>query len=215
MQLIAVFVNDEGNAASLVENGFLRLYTKGAKEWIVKSELPFLLDNRKGLIEVRTFIQQLVKRLDGCTVFVAQQVAGQLYYILEANGFNTYEAEGKPEQFLDSIWEDLQLETARITETVMNLDDNKTRKVERYPIQTEKEGVYYFNLKQALLADCSLTSKKILIPFLRQRHFQALEIICDHVPQWIASELISLELTSTVTLLEENEYKVSIKRIRY
>jgi len=97
IHLIAVYVNEEGNTASLNERGCVRIYYKDKSDWSVKSNIPLNLDNLLGITEVRASMKCMVKLLGECRIFVAKEVVGQLYYVLEASGFDTFEAEGRPE----------------------------------------------------------------------------------------------------------------------
>lgn len=200
--MIAVYVNAEGIVASLSENGSIRIYNWNDSKWEVKNEFLFSVDTHTGISEARKNITKMVDNLGECKVFIAKEVAGQLYYVLETNGFSIYELEGNPEQFMNLVWEEEQTQTKS--------EDKPAKLLITTPEQTEREGVFYINLKKALLSDCTLTSKKILLPFLRTIRFNCLEVDCDHLPRWFETEFQALGLNSTVTKISENHYKVSI-----
>jgi Fe-only nitrogenase accessory protein AnfO len=201
--MIAVYVNEEGTSASLDEKGSVRVYEKDGGAWNVIREIPFDMDTVKGIAVIRRTMIEMVQQLKGCNVFAAKEVIGQLYYVLEANGFESFEAEGIPEEFLSSIQE-------TIDQTAFDKVDTDKPEQVSYFEKTEKDGYYFLNLKKALNLECSLSSKKLLLPFLRQKNFKGLEIFCDHIPRWMETELKALGLVAEIHQLKENEYKVSI-----
>jgi len=202
--MVAVFVNEQGLTASPDEKGCVRVYQKKEDKWEVIQEIAFTSDGIKGIAEARRVMIEMVKKLVGCKVFVASKVNGQLYYVLEANGFESFEAEGKPEQYLDGIWEEILVDETS-TEQAVEKSGPAT-----YFEKLDKEGYYFLNLKKVLNLDCSISSKKLLIPYLQKKEFIYLEVICDHVPRWFESELKAMELKSETIHLKENEYKVII-----
>jgi len=100
------------------------------------------------------------------------------------------EVEGKPEQFLNSI-----------LATEIKESENSVQKTAQpsiyYPEKTDVEGSYFLNLEAALNSDPNLTSKKILLPFLKSKDFKSLEVICDHIPRWFNEEFENQGLHST------------------
>lgn len=204
--MIAVYVNEQGIAALPGEKGFVRVYDKKEKEWLLIHEYPFELDQKLSIAEIRRYLLCLIQNLKGCSVFVANQVIGQLYYVLEANKFESFEAEGQPIDFLDSIHEEIKKEPRK--------QGNQRSSPEMYINSTEEVGVFFVNLKSALNMDCSLTSKKLLLPFLRKKEFTSLEIHCDHVPRWFHTELAPMKLHPTIIKTNENEYRIFIKPIK-
>ncbi len=203
--MIAVYVNEEGVTALPGEKGNVRIYDKKENDWLVVREDPFELGENKSISGIRRYMQEMVQRIEGCKVFVGKAIAGQLYYVLEANGFESFEADGHPETFLDSILKDMTMEPRKTAEKKLSPD--------MYINPTEEVGVYFLNLKTALNLDCSLTSKKLLMPFLKKREFRSLEILCDHVPRWFDTDLIPMNLHATVIRLNDYEYRVFIMPI--
>jgi len=203
--MIAVYVNEQGVTALLGEKGVVRIYDKVGHDWQVIREYPFEMEQNQSLSGIRRYLQEMVQKLEGCKVFVAKAVAGQLYYLLEAHGFESFEAEGVPETFLNSVHEAVQQEKKSNAE--------KKPSPEEYFNTTEEVGVYVVNLKKVLNLDCSLTSKKLLLPFFRKKEFNRVEVFCDHVPRWFETDLPPLQLHSTIVKLNDNEYSVHIMPI--
>lgn len=205
MAAVSIFLNSQGLTASPEEEGFIRVYAhdSAANCWELIKEFEFSLAKSKSISEMRGVILNMIQRTGDCRVFAAREVAGQLYSVLEANRFSIYEAEGRPEQFLESI-------LASEAEADKSAAEKKPREIPACPEKTGVEGTYFINLKAALNSDPALTSKKILMPFLADGNFKALEVICEHVPRWFGDEFQKRGLLSEVNKLDENEYKVVI-----
>lgn len=205
MKSISTFINLEGFTSTLKEDGIIRVYTHNpnTNSWEVTKEFEFTLSQSTSISAVRSEILSMVQKIGDCRIFAAREVAGQLYSVLEANGFNVYETEGKPEQFLDSIWASEEKENR-------NSPEKTGPHASTDPKETDVPGTYSINLKAVLNTNPNLTSKKILLPFLASRNFKVLKVICDHVPKWFDDEFEKQGLHSTVSKLDENEYKVVI-----
>lgn len=210
MKKIAIIVNSEGYTSSIMEMSAVRIYEKADNSWVMIEELPYTIDTAAGLANVRRSISELLLMLSDCKALAATEVSGQLYYILEANGFNAYEAAGEPLLYLDSILE------SELTEPVYSTEEGKKEEDASsclIPRSTDQCGIYFIDLKKALALNPLLSSKKILKPFLQEKKFEALIILCDHIPRWFDMDLIALGLTSIVTKITDNEYKVTISAI--
>jgi Fe-only nitrogenase accessory protein AnfO len=204
MKSIAIFLNSEGLTSSLEEAGLIRVYTQNFKNdaWEVTKEFAFSLLTSASILELRNTISDMIQSIGDCRIFVAREVAGQLYSVLEANLFSIYKVRGKPEQFLDSI--------SALEDEANNRSLEKSQPSWCYPEKIDDQGTYYLNLQAALNADPDLTSKKILLPFLTKKDFKVLEVVCDHLPKWFDDEFKKHGLLSTSSKFQENEYKVII-----
>lgn len=201
--MIAVYINETGNTASMKEQGFVRVYHLEDKEWKVILEFPFHVSINSRISEVRQKVIEMVQKISTCKVFVAKEVVGQLYYILEANGFESFEVEGRPEQFIDSVWHTIEQDSINKSESLCYSQTS-------YIKATDREGVYMVNLKKVINSDCSLTSKKLLFSFLQQKEFLSLEVICDHIPKWFDIEFPRMGLSYRKDTYHENEMRVYV-----
>lgn len=204
MMTIAVLLNEKGFAATVGDARSVKVFLYKDDNWSAGQESEICISRAAGIVEVRSAITDIVQKLEGCNLFVAKEVSGQLYYILEAHGFQSYEAEGKPEEFLNSIKAAEESAAIEKEETAKECQKSLT------PIKVDEEGAFSIDLKNALLLEPSLSSKKILIPFLNQAKFAKLEVICDHVPRWIPMELEKLHMKYEVIKLKENEMKIIV-----
>ena len=51
------------------------------------------------------------------------------------------------------------------------------------------KGDLSLKMEEILLKNPELTSKKILIPYLKNVKFKRLDVICSHIPKWFNTDL--------------------------
>lgn len=206
MAKIAVLIDKEGMTISIKEKGSVRIFEKNGDSWAIIDEIPCSINFSSGLSEVRKELTELLQKIKDCKIFVATEISGQLYYLLESYGYSSYQIDGKPELYLESV---LQAETAEMNRIITEKDIPTS---EIKPEPTGDPGVYSINLRKALAMNLDTSSKKILKPFLQENKFEVLEVICDHVPRWFEPDLKAIGFDITILNLCENEYKVIIMR---
>jgi len=199
MNSIAVLLNNNGETSSWLDSGIIKVYERRNEEWIESKSLPYCISTNTNIVSLRKYLSELVEKLDKCRIFVSKEVSGQLFSILEANFFNVYEINGLPDTFLDSI---LASEEKHQKEEhlLASQAENKF-----FPEQIDKFGNYTIDLKKLLQEDGTVSSKQILIPFLKEEKFESLEVVCDHVPKWFDRELSDMGYNShTITRKDGN-----------
>ncbi len=206
MICIAVFLNNSGQTASLAEEGFVKVFVKKNNQLTEQDSIPFAPGSSKSLVEFRSSIIQMVRRLGSCRVFIAKEVIGQLYSVLEANLFNIYEIDGRPEKFLDSIFNIEEIDAQNLP----SIDEKPSD--DFYPQKTGTDGNYFVNLKTLLESDPALSSKQVLLPFLAKASFNHLEVVCSHIPRWFDEELGGMGLYSSIVKANDGEYNVMVYR---
>lgn len=199
---IAVYIGETGETASLNEKGKVVVYQKRQGQWKVSKEQVFNLEQGLGLKELRQKMDELVNFLGDCNIFAGLSVVGVAYFALEKVGYSIWEVEGKPVEFLDYILE--QEEEAQLQE-----ENQKENNVVPLPIDTGN-GCYKISLKDIQQSNSGVTSKQVLIPFIRKGKYYSLEVLCTHVPPWLESELASGSLTGEIEKLGNSEVKVTI-----
>ena len=202
---IAVFLDTSGQTISFNEAGIVKVYAKKNDEWDVVKEYKFSLDNDMNLKLMRESITVVVETIEPCKVIVAKTVTGIPYNILEKNGYNIWEIEGEPKDFLDYVLAKEEVEESS------KLGPNEQREtMPEKPIETDKDGCYYIDFKKLQEVNKNITSKKALLPFLRNKTFYELEIIFSHIPPWFDNEIKSLNMQSEILMLSANQYKVTV-----
>lgn len=199
---IAVYMDPEGNAASLYEPGKVAVFRRQMGKWDSLREEEFCVDRSRGLTELRQAMNVLVEFLGECRIFVGLSVAGIPYYELEKAGCSVWEIEGRPKEFLDNILE--KEEAARQEKNTAPGAGNLPQPVE---IST---GSYFISLKDVQSGSTGVTSKQVLLPFLKKGCFHELEVVCSHIPPWLEMELLNGNLCSDIHKIGKDEISILI-----
>lgn len=201
---VAVLVGKDGNTSSIYEPGMIVIYEKEKESWKVKSKVIFNLSTSNGMGAVRERMLIITEELGNCNIFLGKRVDGIPYSVLKKSGFTIAEADGNPEEFLDELVEmiveskDKEAKRRKAQDTVIE------------PIALEKQGDYFINLERVQHSNPGISSKKILQPFLKNKPFRELKIICNHVPQWIENELMTLNMKFEVKKTTKDEFEVKV-----
>jgi len=196
---IGVFIDSKGKTIALNQSGTTQVYIKEKGKWRVTKEITCKIDELMSLSTIRDNINSMAKSLGNCRVIVASEVKGISYTILDGLGFNIWELDGAPEDFLDDVAnseEKEKLDKSMIDEVptpIKNSDDN-----------------YFIDLKIQMKNNSKFSSKQMLLPFLHNTKFNKLEILCGHVPPWFEDEFKKLNLSLAVEEAGANTLKVTV-----
>lgn len=196
---IAIFLNENGSTSTLYEGGYVRVFIKVDEKWIVVRDIKFNFDNTSGMEKLRESLLSLAASLEGCKIFIAKEIVGLPYTVLDKCGFKIWEFDGRPEDILDYVLEN------DVDEAISDFTDDN-------PIKSDKEGFYHVNLITLQESNWGLTSKQLLLPFLHEKNFITLEIFCSHIPPWFEGEFEKLGLKMDNLKLSANEYKVTVSK---
>lgn len=197
---IAVFLGEKGETVEMGEAGKIVVYHRERGVWHITQEQRLFPEGRCNLTEVRRQMREILGFLGECKVFVASAVTGVYYYELEKAEVSVWEFSGSPQAFLDYI---------ATNEENQHMAEIPPQNI--VPIPSEiADGRYYVSIKEIQENNSSITSKQVLQPFLRRGKFYSLEILCNHIPPWLENELVSSNLTSEVTRINNKEIKVVI-----
>lgn len=201
---IAVLLNDNGETGSWLDDGIIKLYQRTNEEWIESSSITYSISKNTTIPSLRKNLSDIIEKLKNCNVFVAKEVSGQLFSILEAHFFNVYELNGIPANFLDSVL----ISETKLKKEELLLASQAANKF--FPEQIDKFGNYTINLKKLLQEDGTVSSKQILIPFLKEEKFESLEVVCDHVPKWFDRELSGMGYNFHTIIRKDGNISASI-----
>ena len=190
---IATYVNDDDNVVSFYEKGSLVLFDKMDGKWEKTKIIPLDLTPEMKIPQLRLVFESLSPHLENCKTFLAGDVKGVPYAMLEGLGFNIWRSTGFVIDQLDYI---VEKEEAAILAA-------KAAKPEPAIVGDIRDGFYRFDLADALNSDPDTTSKQLLLPFLEKTTFQRLELICEHPPRWFNSEFPRLKLRYEVCTPQE------------
>lgn len=201
---IAVYLGENGETTSLYDQGNVVVYQKEQGKWSVLKEKYFVLDKSQGMQELRKKMTEVLDFLGDCKIFVGLSITGVPYFELEKARLSVWEFEGKPMDFLDYVLEE---EEGRYEQEV-NKEKNT---IMLTPVETS-DGYYRISIKKIQENDTGITSKQVLVPFLRKGKFYSLEVICNHVPPWLEAELYSGVYSGEIEKISNGEVKITIAK---
>lgn len=200
---IAAHVGENGQTASLYEKGKIVVFRKNRGEWGVLREKDFCLDKNLGLKELRKQMEEVLTFLNECRVFVGHSVTGIPFFELEKAHCSIWEYDGKPGDFLDYI---LVSEEERCEKPDERVEDTQLT-----PIETS-HGHYRISIKEIQENNAGVSSKQVLLPFLRKHSFCSLEILCNHVPPWLEVEILSGGFEYDIRRIGPDEIRIVINK---
>jgi len=197
---IAVFTGEDGKTISLNQSGITKLYLKEGEEWKIIKEITFESNDLMSSDIIRDNVKTMSNSIDDCRVFVARDVKGIPYTVLDGMGFNIWKVDGAPEDFLELVVKGEEEEKLNVLKP----------EIIPYPIKNGKKGNYFIDMKTEMQNNANFTSKQILLPFMQKTSFNELEIICGHVPPWFEREFSKLNLKSEIEKINERTVKVRV-----
>ncbi|MDR2031952.1 MAG: Fe-only nitrogenase accessory protein AnfO [Azoarcus sp.] len=209
---IAVYLGADGVPVSLYARGALHIYEDegGDGAWRPRAELAFHLDARMRLGGVKAAVADLARALKAehgdCRVLLSGEIRGLPYSLLqEEHGFTTWRSEGDLPRQLDFV-------RARETEAAARKKYEIVLRASQptpAPVRIRDDGLhdnggghYWIDLRAALEHASNPTSRNILIPFLAAGHFGKLEVLCDHLPKWMAWEFERMDLAAETEAID-------------
>lgn len=202
-QDIAVCLGKNGLVSSLYDASSIVIYRKKQGRWLAGREKRIALDQQGGMAGLRKQMAEMTLFLGECKIFVGWAVVGVPYFELEKMQCSIWEFEGAPLSFLDYV---LAQEEDKMAKNQLSVSS-------AVPIPVEREnGDYYISIKEVQENGGGVTSKQVLMPFLRQGKFYSLEILCNHIPPWLKVELTSGNLKSQVEKKSPTETHIYISK---
>ena len=101
---IAVFLDDDGNTIPFNQSGIINVYLKEKDEWRIINKIIFEIEDFISTKIIRDNIKNMVESLSDCRVFVAGDVKGIPYSVLDGMGFSILQVEGNPKDFLELVF---------------------------------------------------------------------------------------------------------------
>lgn len=197
---IGVYLSEIGETIPLNKSGVIRVYAKEDSHWGITKVIEFDMSNVMSIQSIRDKFKELAPSLEDCKILVASNITGIPYNVLDSMGFNLWEIEGKPEMFLDYVLE---------KELSEEQEEKEETKVVG-PIETNKAGHFFINLKELQQNNSKLSSKQVLMPFLKSTNFYELEIICGHTPPWFKNEFEKMNLKYFAVENSNNEHRIKV-----
>lgn len=183
---IAFVESDDQKTSSIFEQGFIAVYKKEGEKWKVLDRFENKVCNAKDIASLRRTLLDTITQLDDVKILIASEIPGIAPGIFDAAGFEIILMENSTLNILDSFKGEVVEEIEKRQEEALKFD------ITQFLEPGINEGSFYLNMEEILLKNPQLTSKMILIPYLRNREFDRLEITCSHVPKWFDKDLVTL-----------------------
>jgi Fe-only nitrogenase accessory protein AnfO len=180
---IAVVEDNNQKTSSIFEPGLITIYTEEGGEWQVLNRFENKVFNAKGIPAVRMAVEDTIKQLGDVRIIAASEFPGVAFGFFQAAFFDIFLAEDSVPDILNSIKKD-----------VVNVIGKKQEETTKFDIIKFLEpgmnkGDFSLNLEEVLLKNPDLSSKKVLIPYLKKGEFKNLNVVFSHIPKWFDTEL--------------------------
>ncbi|HWQ67272.1 MAG TPA: Fe-only nitrogenase accessory AnfO family protein [Methanospirillum sp.] len=197
---IAVMIDQEGGTTTLSGPGEIVVYSRIQCSWEPVRSVPFSLDQSQGLAQLREKMRGLVVFLGKCKIFVTRTASGAIFFELQKAECSVWEIAGRPEMFLDEVWREEEHQDCQSSSGSVDI-----------PVPSElKPGHYVVSIKDIQGKRPEVSSKQVLQRFIRTGAYQKLEVICDHVPPWIALESDCCGFSMGTDRIGPSEVKVTL-----
>lgn len=205
---IAVVENDNEKTSSIFEPGFIAVYEEDDREWKVLHRFENKVCNAKGMAAVRTAVADTIKQLDDVKVIVASEIPGIASGTFQAAGFDIFLVENSVLNILDSIKKEM-LEAIEERQKEPSKFD-----VTQFLEPGMNKGDFLINIEKVMFKNPDLTSKKILIPYLKNGEFNRLDVICSHLPKWFVTDLDAFGFKYEIVSDLPNRKTVRVTRVQ-
>ncbi|MGB7788095.1 Fe-only nitrogenase accessory AnfO family protein [Methanoregula sp.] len=201
IQEITAIIGTDGVSIPLNEPGNVVVYRRVRGTWQKDREMAFALSPEQGLRELRRKMEELKGFLHDCRIVVAKSASGALYFELEKARCSVWEIEGTPAGFLDTVWREEKTEQ---DEESLSVDAGIPAPTEVFP------GRFAISIREIQGKRPEVSSKQVLQEFVRKGDFEELEILCDHIPPWIAIDAEQRGYAVVAEQIRRNEVKVRL-----
>lgn len=205
---IGIVLNEKDQITSFMKATKVAIYEKPDSDWHKTSEITNCFSIRDSMSQMRDFLKELIVELKDCKILIASILTGIPFMMLDKEGFMLCEAEELTEQLLEEIAFDFKK-----MEQDKNLVIDTSKDYPTRPFETKDQGIYELDMSKLQECHPDISSKKALIPFLKETKFYQLNLYCSHVMPWLDRELPVLGLGYKVKPLEGQGYFVAIEKM--
>lgn len=195
---IAAFTH-EGAICSIEDCSEVLVFEKQNDTWHMAMQLSCSLAG-SSLSAIRDGVRSLILELGNCSVVVSKSIAGIAYHVFDRMGFSVFEADLLSDELLDRIFQEIELEQKHMSE----------EQIATEPIPEDDEGRWVLDLIALQEKHPEISSKQALRPFLQQKNFLELKLLCTHLPPWLDIELPTMRLGYTIELQKNALLEVKI-----
>lgn len=199
---IAVFMDESQEVESFIKGKYLTVFINDNNEWQVEKKFELKDCTNFGIGGMRSYFNSLIHLIPDTKVIVGKEAYGIPYNIFYSNDFSIWEMEGNPYDILDYV----------MMKEIQHEELDKEEGKEEHIVKIG-EGKYFIDLIE-LQNSNGITSKQAIIPFLKDKKFDKLEIKCCHIPPWLNVEKNNLGFDMEVKEEEKDIYKVVLNNIK-
>jgi len=76
------------------------------------------------------------------------------------------------------------------------------------------KGDFSINIEKIMFKNPEMTSKKILIPYLKNGEFNRLDVVCNHIPKWFLTDLGAMGFEYETVNESRNKMTVRVVRVQ-
>ena len=201
---ISVVESNNQKTSSIFEPGFIVTYKEDWGGWKVLNKFENEVCNAKSIAEVRMAVENTIKQLDNVKIVVASEIPGIAFGIFEVAGFEIFLVEKNGFDALDSVKKEM-------LEIIAEQQDKSSKfDIMQFLEPGTNKGDFCLNMEKILSKNPQLTSKKILLPYLKNGEFNRLDVICSHIPKWFTTNLrvLGFEYETVNSLPNEKTIKI-------
>ena len=200
MNEIAVFLDEENEISSFSTAKCVKIFAREEDLWKVKKEILIKrISIEKGIKEIREEYMTLASQMEDCKIIVVNKAVGIPYSVFYTADFSVWELEGNPINILDEIITKEKEEEER--------EDNEEEIAKKLG-----EGHYFIDLMELELLNPEMSSKKAIIPYLKEEDVKKIEIHCCHVPPWLIKEKDGGTIELDIQEVKRNDFMVIVKK---
>ena len=198
MYEIGVFLEEKDVISSFERAKYVKIFVKDIYEWKTKKVILINRSNgKKGISEIRQEYRSIAEQMEECRIIVVNKAFGIPYSVFYMEDFSVWELKGDPLNYLDEIVKG-EIEQEEMDEQ----EDEVGKKI--------GEGHYFIDLQELELTNPEISSKKAIIPYMKQEDIKKIDIHCCHVPPWLIKERDSGNITMEIEEVKRNDFNVSI-----
>ncbi len=201
---ISVVESNDQKTSSIFEPGFIVTYEENDEGWKILNRFENKVCNAKSIAAVRMAVADTIKQFEDVKIVVASEIPGIAFGIFEAASFEIFLVEKNRFDALDSVKKEM-----------LEIIEEQQEKPNKFDIKQFLEpgmnkGDFCLNMEKILSKNPQLTSKKILLPYLKNEEFNSLNVICSHIPKWFTKDLrvLGFEYETVNSLPNEKTVKI-------
>jgi Fe-only nitrogenase accessory protein AnfO len=205
---ISVVENNDQKTSSIFEPGFIVTYEENDEGWKILNRFENKVCNAKNIAAVRMAVADTIKQLDNVKIVVASEIPGIAFGIFEVAGFEIFLVEKNGFDALDSVKKEM-------LEIIAEQQDKPSKfDIMQFMEPGTNKGDFCLNMEKILSKNPQLTSKRILLPYLKNGEFNRLDVICSHIPKWFTKDLRVLGFEHETVNSLPNEKTVKIVHVQ-